>query len=247
MFSVLTTVTSHLHPCTHWEVQCLPHPVQLLMKFTPSNSFCSFPQYSSSCEAQSYRRHGHRPAVCDGEAAADLCTAHFLPLGAEEKHTEAHTPLLKKGSTRHWQTQVWTLTQFLASWDSALPREEVDVRLWLNSEEKRHKKQMDFVLMILKVWSNLDDSTYETEKGLESYIENHYVPSASHITKPVAGKKYSTCSMLLGSSTATFSWEAACVREKSQLRNAPLTTPLVAPSIPSSYNTEPTWCFLLCH
>lgn len=33
---------------------------------------------------------------------------------------------------------------------------------------------------------------------------------------------------------------SACVRIKSQLRNARLTTPLVAPPIPSSYNTEPT-------
>lgn len=38
---------------------------------------------------------------------------------------------------------------------------------------------MDFVLMILKVFSNLDDSMNGTEMGLESYIENH-IPSATH-------------------------------------------------------------------
>lgn len=182
-------VTSHVHPHTHWEVQCSPHPVQLLMKFTSSKPRCFFSQYSCFCEAWSYRTRGHRPAECDGEAGEDLCTAHSLPLGAEEKHTEAHAPLFKEGSTRCWQVQVCTLTWFLASRASALQREEVDARLWLDSEEKCHKKQMDFVLMILKVFSNLDDSMNGTEMGLESYIENHDIPSASHITRPVAGKK----------------------------------------------------------
>lgn len=242
-------VTSHVHPHTHWEVQCSPHPVQLLMKFTSSKPRCFFSQYSCFCEAWSYRTRGHRPAECDGEAGEDLCTAHSLPLGAEEKHTEAHAPLFKEGSTRCWQVQVCTLTWFLASRASALQREEVDARLWLDSEEKCHKKQMDFVLMILKVFSNLDDSMNGTEMGLESYIENHDIPSASHITRPVAGKKMQHLQHVAWQQHCPISLEAAsaCVRIKSQLRNARLTTPLVAPPIPSSYNTEPTWCFLLCH